>query len=369
MKILTHPLFSLLNRRLQTLLLAGLLVASPSFGHEGGHDHAEPEHHKSEAGESQHHAEGEEAEHDDHGDHSDHEHGGHGTGENKEEHAHGEEGHDDHEEMVSLSPEVQEEFGIRLAEASKGVLHRYITLPGEIGFNGEKIAYVTPQYAGTILSISVRLADEVKKGQVLARLESAETLVSFDVKAPIDGMIVEYDLTPGQTVGSGVPLFTVADLSTVWADLRVYQRYLGEVRKGLPVEVQGNHNGTNFRGEIAYLAPTVDEHTRTGLARVVVDNEEGVWRPGEFVKGRIEVAEIQVDLIVPRSAVLTMEEGNVVFVQGEEGFESRPVQLGRSDADSWEILAGLQAGESIVVDNAISLKAEMGKGSFGGHHH
>ncbi|MBC2603683.1 efflux RND transporter periplasmic adaptor subunit [Puniceicoccus vermicola] len=368
MKIFNHLLFSLLNRRLQTVLLAGLLaVVSPGCGEDDDHDHDHGDHgtHASEAGENHDHPEGEEAGHEDH-DHSGHDHG---KSVSTEEHAHGEGEHDDHEELVSLTAEVQEEFGIRLGVASEGVLHRFITLPGEIGYNGEKIAYVTPKYAGTIQSISVRLADEVKKGQVLARLESADTLVPFDVKAPMDGVIVEYSLTPGQTVGSGVTLFTVADLSTVWADFRVYQRYLGEVRKGLSVKVQGDHKGADFDGEIAYVAPTVDEHTRTGLARVVVNNEKGVWMPGEFVKGQVEVAEVKVDLMVPRSAVLTMEEGTVVFVRGEEGFEPRPVQLGRSDSESWEVLSGLQDGDTIVVDNAISLKAEMGKGSFGGHHH
>lgn len=292
------------------------------------------------------------AEHDEHDEHDDHD------------------GHDEHEEgPLQIAPEVLEEFGIVVRAVGPGALHEEVVLPGEIQFNREQLAYATPRFEGTVQEIRVRLADHVERGQVLATLESTETLRPFEITAPFAGTIVNYAISPGQTVEAGEPVFTVADLSTVWADLRIYQRNLHQIHEGQPVIVRGTHQQGEFRGKIAYIAPTVDEHTRTGLARVIVENLSENWKPGQFVKGAVSIEEHPIDVLVPRSAVLTMEGKSVVFVETEEGFEPRPVHLGHSDSESFQVVRGLEPGDRIVVENALSLKAEMGKGSFGGHHH
>lgn len=326
------------------------LGLAPSAGAQShaGHDHAEEADH----GESH-------AEHEGHDDHS--------AEKANNEH----EGHDEHEgeEIVRVKPEVLREFNIVLGSVGSGVLHETVVLPGEIQFNLETLAYATPRYDGTVTSIDARLAQKVKKGQVLATLESSDTLRPFEVKAPFDGTVVAYKVTPGQTVNAGAALYTIANLDTVWADLRIYQRDLFRVKEGQDVRIVGGHDGLSFQSKIVYVAPTVDEHTRTGLARVIVDNSEGRWKPGQFIKGSISIDEHASDLLLPRSALLTYEGKQAVFIQTEEGFEPRPVKLGHSDAESFEVVAGLEQGDIIVLRNPISLKAELGKGSFGGHNH
>ncbi|QYY35005.1 efflux RND transporter periplasmic adaptor subunit [Ruficoccus sp. ZRK36] len=303
----------------------------------------------------------------DHGDHSGHSHADEGSPAD----GHGDEDeHHDHEEgVVVLSPEVLEEFGIELAQAGPGTLHEEVILPGEIQFNREHVAYVTPRYASTVLEIKARLADPVKQGQVLAMLESTDTLRPFEITAPFDGVITAYEITQGETVEAGAPLFTVADLSTLWADLRIYQRDLGKVTRGQPVLITGGHEGGEFRGTVGYIAPVIDEHTRTGLVRVVVENAEGLWKPGQFIKGSVTVGNHHADIVIPRTAVLDYEGQTVVFVQTDDGFEPRPIVLGHGDADSLAVESGLEPGETYVAQNPISLKAELGKGSFGGHQH
>ncbi|WP_221033154.1 efflux RND transporter periplasmic adaptor subunit [Actomonas aquatica] len=278
---------------------------------------------------------------------------------------------DDHhdEDIVQLSPAVLREFDLELGPIGPGALHETVVLPGEIEFNREHTAIITPRYDATVTRIEVRLADRVQRGQVLARLENTDTLRPFEVTAPIDGTVVSYELTPGQAVAAGTPLFTIADLSTVWADLRIYQRDLDQIHEGQTVRVSSRHGITPFDGTLSYIAPTIDEHTRTGLARVVVANPDGRWKPGQFVRGTVSIEEHPVDLWLPRSAVLTYEEQTVVFVQTEEGFAPHPVQLGHHDAEGYEVLGGVQAGDIVVLRNAISLKAELSKGAFGGHHH
>lgn len=329
------------STRLRTLLIALLALGlTTGLRAEDDHDHAEHGPHTHEDGEEEH------DDHDDGEDHQDHDHA---------------------EGVVELTPTVMEEFGITTAQAGPGVLHEAVVLPGEIQFNREHVARVTPRFAGTVTAINARLADKVTQGQVLATLESSDTLRPFEVKAPFDGTITAYAITQGETVEAGTPLFTVADLATVWADLRIYQRDLGKITKGQSVLIAGGHGDATFRGTISYIAPTIDEHTRTGLARVVVDNASGSWKPGQFIKGSVSVNEHREAVVIPRSAVLTYEDETVVFVQTGEGFEPRPVVLGHSDAESFAVQSGLESGEVYVTRNPISLKAELSKGSFGGH--
>ncbi len=291
------------------------------------------------------------------GEHDDHHHA-------LESHEH----HDHHDEHIArVEPEVLQEFGVTLGKVGPGVLREEIILPGEIQFNREAVAYATPRYNGVVTTIEARLAEDVKKGQVLVKLESVDTLRPFDVKAPINGSIVDFEVAPGQTVEAGQALFTIADLRTVWADLRIYQRDIGKIRAGQSVVINGGRGVARTEAKIAYIAPTVDEHTRTGLARVVLKNPNRDWKPGQFIKGRVSIGEHHAGLLVPRTAVLTHEDETVVFVQTEEGFEPRPIQLGHSDAEYFEVVSGLSAGEIIATRNPISLKAELGKASFGGH--
>ncbi len=326
------------------LLLAPALLAAEE---DHGHDHAA---HAEEAhGDHAHESHAEHGGHDDHGDHD-----GHG-------------GHED--EGLNFTPEVLEEFGIELATAGPGTLRETVGLPGEIRFNRTRLAYATPRFAGTVRNTHVALGDEVKEGDLLATLESVDTLRPFEIKAPFDGVVVAYDITLGQTVEAGASLFTVADLSTVWADLRIFQKNFGQIQKGQAVEITGGHNLPSFRGRIDYVAPTVDEHTRTGLARVVVENPERSWKPGLFIQGRVFLENHAVDILVPRTAVLTMEDSPTVFVQTAEGFEPRAIRIGHGDDESLQVVEGLQAGETYVARNPISLKAELSKGAFGGHQH
>jgi cobalt-zinc-cadmium efflux system membrane fusion protein len=293
------------------------------------------------------------------GDHRDH-----------EEHAAEEDEHGPDEEVVNLSDEVLREFGVELTEVGPGTLRKEVILPGEIQYNREQIAFVTPRYSGTVQNIRVRLADKVRKGDVLAVLESNETLQPFEVKAPLDGTVVAFDLTPGQSVDAGTPVFTVADLSSVWADLRIYQRDIGTVREGQMVEIAVGRAFESYSGEIAYVAPAIDEHTRTGLARVVMADVTGRWMPGMFVRATVAVENRAVNMLIPRTAVMTFEGRSVVFLRTGRGLEPRPVKLGASDSNSYEVVAGLHPGDTIVTANALTIKAELEKGSFGdGHNH
>ena len=188
--------------------------------------------------------------------------------------------------------------------------------------------------------------------------------------APFDGVVVEKHIVLGEALKDDSEAFVVADLSSVWIKINVYQKDLLVVRKGLLVVLSAGHGIPTAREKIAWVGPLLDEHTRTALGRVVLPNPDGHWRPGLFVTAKIAVDEIDVPLLVPKAALQTVEDRLSVFVQTDEGFAPRPVTLGRSTETYAEVTKGLQPGQRYVTKGAFTLKAELVKGSFGdGHVH
>ena len=196
------------------------------------------------------------------------------------------------------------------------------------------------------------------------------TYTRFEIRAPFAGTITEKHLALGENANSDAEVFTIADLSSVWVDINVYQKDLAEIRQGQSVTIEAGHGIPSATGKIAWVGPLVGEATRTATARVVLPNRDGSLRPGLFVTARVAVGSMPAAIIVPKSALQTFEERTVVFVQDEDGFEPRHVETGRQNATQVEILSGLAAGQSYVSQGAFTLKAQLSKGAFGdGHNH
>lgn len=198
--------------------------------------------------------------------------------------------------------------------------------------------------------------------------ESEAALVTYPLTTSISGEVVEKHIVPGETVGPGTAVLEVANLSTVWVDFTVYQDDLDLIRNGMEVVVDAGE--FRRRGTISYVRPVVGEETRTALARVVVDNGEGLLRPGQFVSGIVSVGTIERDIVVPESAVLDIDGETAVFVATSDGFEARFVRLGDRADSLVAVESGLDAGIRYVSTNGFALKAELEKGEISaGHAH
>jgi cobalt-zinc-cadmium efflux system membrane fusion protein len=283
----------------------------------------------------------------------------------------GHDGHDEHEEgLIKLSPEVLEEFGVELDTARSGTIAFTTTLPGEIQINQDRLAHVVPRYPGLVLEVRKKIGDTVARGEVLAILEGNDSLTPFPLKSMIDGTVIDKHITLGESLQPDSVVYTIADLDDVWVNLTLYQKDLLLVRKGQPVTVTGGAHLPTAQGVIDYVSPTMDEHTRTGSARVVLPNPDGAWKPGMFVLGAVFLGEEAAGVVVPATAIQTLEDGASVFVETAEGFEPRPVRLGRMNRLQVEILSGLRAGERYVARGGFTLKAELGRGEMDeGHAH
>lgn len=196
----------------------------------------------------------------------------------------------------------------------------------------------------------------------------------YEIRSPFNGTVIEKHITIGEKLMSDSKAFTIADLSTVWINLSVYQKDMPFVRIGQKVHISTAGDLLSANGTISYIGPLVGEKTRTATARIVLPNPDRRWKPGLFVSANVAVSEVNADIVILKSAIQTIDDEPAVFVlserSGQEGFAPRHVTLGRSDDESVEILSSLQPGERYVSEDAFVLKAEMSKGKFGdGHNH
>jgi cobalt-zinc-cadmium efflux system membrane fusion protein len=246
-------------------------------------------------------------------------------------------------------------------------LRDILRINGSVQPNQEALVKVTPRFPGVIRSMRKRLGDKVRKDEVLATIESNQSLTTYELKAPIDGTVIDRDGTLGEFASEAKPIFTIADLSTMWMDLSVYRRDFSKVRIGDPVSIDVGDGGPIIESKIDYLSPIGVSDTQSSVARSVVPND-GRLRPGLFVDGRIVLSARPVDVAISASALQTLEGKTVVFVRDGDKFSTREVELGGRDADWVEVTFGLVAGDVYAAKNSFVIKAEIGKAGAAHEH-
>jgi cobalt-zinc-cadmium efflux system membrane fusion protein len=184
------------------------------------------------------------------------------------------------------------------------------------------------------------------------------------IRSPIAGRVVERKVDLGTAVGRDnleTELFVIVDLDRVWVELAISPADLPAIKEGQPVSISARTIIEKVDGKIVFISPLLDKETRSAHVIAEIANSDGVWRPGSFVSAAIVVEEVAVPLVIPTSAVQTIDNEKVVFVRTPDGFERHPVGLGRNDDRLAEVVTGLRSGEVIAVTNTFSLKAELMK--------
>ncbi|HBR45347.1 MAG TPA: efflux transporter periplasmic adaptor subunit, partial [Afipia sp.] len=270
---------------------------------------------------------------------------------------------DERSDSVVLSDAKIETAGIELAKASSGVLRDSLLLNGMVQPNQESLVQVTPRFPGIVRDVRKRIGDRVQKGDILAIVESNQSLTTYELKASLAGTVIDRQTTLGEYVSEQKPAFVIADLSTVWVDFSVYRRDLKRVGIGDQVLIDPADGGPPIDSKVSYLSPVGSSDTQSALARAVVPNSEQRLRPGLFVTGRLTLSEKTVSVAVKASALQTWENRTVVFVRNGGKFEARDVEIGERDPQLVEITFGVLDGDVYAAQNSFIIKAELGKGS------
>jgi len=315
---------------------------------------------------------------------------------------------------VEVSPRLQQNLGVRLAEVSRGRLNSEITASATVAYDERDVALVQARASGFVERLRVRAPqDTVHQGEALAdlyvpdwvaaqveylafrdlqspgaadladgarqrlrlagmpedlirRLEKTGTPQSrFTLTAPISGVVSELTAREGMTVTTGAPLFRINGLSTVWVNAEVPESLGQAVHPGDPVKARtAALPGAVFDGTVGAVLPGVDLATRTLTARVALPNPKMQLLPGMFVTVKFAPAAGADVLMVPSEAVIETGTRRVVIVAESDGrFRPVNVETGAQDGGQTEIRSGLALGQRVVVsgqfliDSEASLKA------------
>jgi cobalt-zinc-cadmium efflux system membrane fusion protein len=193
-----------------------------------------------------------------------------------------------------------------------------------------------------------------------AKLDSEVGILPL--RSPIAGRVIMANASRGQTVEPSDTLFEVADLSTVWVELMVFERDLDRVQQGDEVEIlAAGAKGEVLRGKLAHLAHVVDPSTRSAVGRVEVDNRRGWLRPGQSTSARIRTRGLAASAVtVPKSSVTFIDGKPTVLVLAAPGMvEPRHLELGADDGEHVVVRQGLRVGESVITEGLFALKSEI----------
>lgn len=298
----------------------------------------------------------------------DHDHGhGHGHEEEEEDH-HGHDegggGHHDHEETapVELDVEAMKAFGVTVKTAGPGAIRVTLSLNGQLVPHEEKVAHVTPRYPGVVREVRKRIGDSVTKGEVIAVVESNQSLQPYELKSPLDGIVVARHATAGEFAAEGTAIFEVGNYEELFADLYLFSSDVGKARVGQAVSILVPGQPHPIEATVSFLSPVTDPLTQSRVVRVGVANPSGSLQPGMFVTADVVQEEVKVPVAVDASALRTSEGNTVVFADHDGRLEPRPVTVGRKGRDTVEIVKGLAAGERYAAGNTFVLQAELEKG-------
>lgn len=265
-----------------------------------------------------------------------------------------------YEGRTRLSEQSVKVEGIRVETAGAGVIKKYVSLNGRITLNRNTTVDVRARFPGVVKEVFYKWGDPVKKGDLLATIESNESLKSYEVRSSTDGRILTRNISVGNVAGSE-PLFTLVNLSDVWAELHVFPRDLGKINEGQMVTIHSQEDDREVQAPITMLLPTTDPLSQTVIAIVTIANPDKVWRPGTIVRGDVLITEKSVPILIKATAVQNYKDSTVVFLNKGDQYEMQPVILGEKDGQWVEVTSGLKAGTNYVTTNSFLIKADIEK--------
>ena len=283
-------------------------------------------------------------------------------------------------------------------------------LSGKISINEEQIAVQASYYAGRIERLFINYTgQEVQKGQVLATLYAPQLVAAqqellttaasketqpelyravrkklqlwkltdreieaievsgkvkeyFPIRATVGGTVTALLGAEGDYLKEGQAIARVSNLNTLWANFDAYERQLPYFKVGQKIEIYTPaYPNKKVEGTISFIAPLLNNDTRTATLRATVKNSDKVLKPGMFVSGKITTAPLTTRAIsIPASAVLWTGKRSLVYVKAAQDspiFEMREVTLGQKNGAQVEIIEGLSIGEEIVTKGTFTVDA------------
>lgn len=262
-------------------------------------------------------------------------------------------------DSVTIPAEIAARAGLSSELAGPGIVERRIPVYGRLALPPDQEVQLRARFPGVVMTVAAQVGDSVRQGQVLATIESNESLQRYPLRAPIDGQVQSRSANIGELTGDE-PLFVLMNTQSLWLEMKIFPGQRDAIKTGQIVRI--TQPNRSHEVVIATITPS-DGGQPYLLARGTLDNTDNQFAPGDLPAAFVIVEQVQLPLVVSNKALQSYEGSSVVFVQEGDSYEARPLQLGRSDGSHSEVLSGLQVGERYVVENSYLIKADLEKSS------
>jgi RND family efflux transporter MFP subunit len=322
---------------------------------------------------------------------------------------------------IRIDPVTLQNMGVRTALVQKKPLVKYIRAVGNIRTDETKLYEINTKFAGWIEKLYVQFEGEVvRKGQPLFDIyspelvsaqeeyllalrqyenlsnsaypsirEGAERLLqasrtrllywdltdkqireiertgktrkTVTIHSPASGVVVIRKATEGSYFKPGKRMYKIADLSTVWVDVEIYEYDLPWIHRGMAAQMELPYApGKRFRGKVLYIYPYLNPQTRTAKLRLEFPNPNYELKLDMYANVYLKSTVSQESVVIPQESVIRSGVRNLVFISlGKGRFEPREVQLGMEGNDNqYQVLEGLKEGEEIVTSAQFMLDSE-----------
>ena len=273
-----------------------------------------------------------------------------------------------HEEnVVTLTKEQLQHAEIKTEPVALGSIETTLKAPGRVSENLNRTAKIASTLEGRLIKLNVDLNDKVKTGDVLALVQTPELLGKpLELKAPIDGVIIDRKTAPGELVSKDKEIYTISDPTDLWVIAEIKERDIGAVKVGQDASFSVlAYPGETFRGKVVRISNQVEAESRTLEVRIEVNNADARLKPGMFADVEITTTISGDTIVIPDTALQTDEESQIVFVAVDGNkFQKRLVKLGMEQRGRAQVLEGLNVGEKLVTAGSFIIKSEMLKGEL-----
>ncbi len=263
-----------------------------------------------------------------------------------------------YEGRTTIQAEAARAAGIRIERVGPAEIDETVEIVGRVELDPGATAEVGARFSGRVVAVRANVGDRVRRGQLLARVESSESLQTYSVLAPMSGVVAERRTNVGDVTGSD-PIFTIADPGRTMAVFPVFPRDMERIRSGQPVQLSGLEGNRTHASAIRDFRPQADALTGATQARAMLPNPDGFWRPGMSVRGRVTIARRRVPLAVRTGALQPFRDFTVVFAQVGNTYEVRMLELGARTPEWTEVLGGIRPGQLYAAEGSYVIKADI----------
>lgn len=271
-----------------------------------------------------------------------------------------------YEGRTTIPRAVASNAGVKVEVAGPAAIRDNVHLVGNVALDTNRHAGIKARFPGIVRAVQVQQGERVRRGQTLVVVEGNESMRSYPVTAPFDGVVLARHTNIGD-VADGNTLIELADLSKVWVELHAIGEDASRLVAGQAVRVKAATTDAVVETVIDTLLPLATRG-QSVVARASIPNPDGRWRPGMTVSADVTLAEHQVPLAVKESGLQRFRDFTVVFAQIDDTYEVRMLEFGARDGEYVEVLGGLKPGTRYVAEQSFLIKADIEK-SGASHDH